>query len=73
VTPAPAPAKHPARPRLTPSRHSPAHPVGPRCPVSHKGWGVEVTSVRYLGRFMPDPRQVPAEVAEHLAELRLAT
>ncbi|MFI1203488.1 hypothetical protein ACH4VR_29335 [Streptomyces sp. NPDC020883] len=24
--------------------------------------------MRYLGRFLPDPRQVPAEVAEHLAE-----
>ncbi|MCO8307274.1 DUF4158 domain-containing protein [Streptomyces sp. RKCA-744] len=24
--------------------------------------------MRYLGRFMPDPRQVPVEVAEYLAE-----
>jgi TnpA family transposase len=32
------------------------------------GYAVQLTSVRYLGRFMPDPRQVPAEVAEYLAE-----
>ncbi|NEA59636.1 Tn3 family transposase [Streptomyces sp. SID13666] len=32
------------------------------------GFAVQLTSVRYLGRFMPDPRQVPAEVAEYLAE-----
>lgn len=31
------------------------------------GFTVQLTSVRFLGRFMPDPRQVPAEVAEHLA------
>lgn len=29
------------------------------------GFAVQLTSVRYLGRFMPDPRQVPAEVAEY--------
>ena len=32
------------------------------------GFAVQLSSVRYLGRFMPDPRQVPAEVAEYLAE-----
>ncbi|MDO0930026.1 DUF4158 domain-containing protein [Streptomyces sp. TG1A-8] len=32
------------------------------------GFAVQLTGVRYLGRFMPDPRQVPAEVAEYLAE-----
>ncbi|MFF2652632.1 DUF4158 domain-containing protein [Streptomyces sp. NPDC058045] len=32
------------------------------------GFAVQLTSVRCLGRFMPDPRQVPAEVAEYLAE-----
>ncbi|MEV4117083.1 DUF4158 domain-containing protein [Nonomuraea sp. NPDC049695] len=32
------------------------------------GFAVQLTSVRFLGRFMPDPRQVPAEVAEYLAE-----
>ena len=32
------------------------------------GSAVQLTSVRYLGRFMPDARQVPAEVAEYLAE-----
>jgi hypothetical protein len=32
------------------------------------GFAVQLTSVRYLGRFMPDPRQVPAEVVEYLAE-----
>ncbi|MEE1805512.1 DUF4158 domain-containing protein [Streptomyces sp. BE133] len=32
------------------------------------GYAVQLTSVRYLGRFMPDPRQVPVEVAEYLAE-----
>jgi TnpA family transposase len=32
------------------------------------GFAVQLTSVRYLGRFMPVPRQVPAEVAEYLAE-----
>jgi hypothetical protein len=32
------------------------------------GFAVQLTSVRYLGRFMPDPRQVPAEVAAYLAE-----
>ncbi|WP_331761108.1 Tn3 family transposase (plasmid) [Streptomyces anulatus] len=32
------------------------------------GYAVQLTSVRYLGRFLPDPRQVPAEVAEYLAE-----
>ncbi|MCX4882258.1 Tn3 family transposase [Streptomyces sp. NBC_00847] len=31
------------------------------------GFAVQLTSVRYLGRFMPDPRQVPAEVSEYLA------
>nr|WP_257040578.1 DUF4158 domain-containing protein [Streptomyces sp. OK228] len=30
------------------------------------GYAVQLTSVRYLGRFLPDPRQVPAEVAEQL-------
>jgi hypothetical protein len=30
------------------------------------GVAVQLTSVRFLGRFMPDPRQVPAEVAEQL-------
>ncbi|MET8248056.1 DUF4158 domain-containing protein [Streptomyces sp. NPDC005202] len=28
------------------------------------GYAVQLTSVRYLGRFMPDPRQVPALAAE---------
>ncbi|SCF83312.1 protein of unknown function [Streptomyces sp. Ncost-T10-10d] len=32
------------------------------------GFAVQLTSVRYLSRFMPDPRQVPAEVAEYPAE-----
>jgi TnpA family transposase len=32
------------------------------------GFAVQLTSVRFLGRFMPDPRQVPVEVAEYLAE-----
>ncbi|WSK00368.1 DUF4158 domain-containing protein [Streptomyces sp. NBC_01320] len=32
------------------------------------GFAVQLTSVRYLGRFMPDPRQVPTEVVEYLAE-----
>ncbi|MFH8642302.1 Tn3 family transposase [Streptomyces goshikiensis] len=32
------------------------------------GYAVQLTSVRYLGRFLPDPRQVPAEVAAYLAE-----
>ncbi|MEU1216374.1 Tn3 family transposase [Streptomyces sp. NPDC005790] len=32
------------------------------------GYAVQLTSVRFLGRFLPDPRQVPAEVAEYLAE-----
>lgn len=32
------------------------------------GYAVQLTSVRYLGRFLPDPRQVPEEVAEYLAE-----
>lgn len=31
------------------------------------GFAVQLTSVRYLGRFMPDPWQVPAEVSEYLA------
>ncbi|MFC9856319.1 MULTISPECIES: Tn3 family transposase [unclassified Streptomyces] len=31
------------------------------------GFAVQLTSVRFLGRFMPDPRQVPAEVAGYLA------
>jgi hypothetical protein len=31
------------------------------------GFAIQLTSVRFLGRFMPDPRQVPAEVAEYLA------
>ena len=31
------------------------------------GFAVQLTSVRFLGRFMPAPRQVPAEVAEYLA------
>ncbi|MCX4395102.1 DUF4158 domain-containing protein [Streptomyces sp. NBC_00053] len=32
------------------------------------GFAVQLTTVRFLGRFMPDPRQVPHEVAEYLAE-----
>jgi TnpA family transposase len=32
------------------------------------GFAVQLTTVRFLGRFMPDPRQVPAEVSEYLAE-----
>ncbi len=32
------------------------------------GFAVQLTSVRFLGRFMADPRQVPAGVAEYLAE-----
>ncbi|MCX5233111.1 Tn3 family transposase [Streptomyces sp. NBC_00233] len=32
------------------------------------GYAVQLTSVRYLGRFLPDPRQVPQEVVEYLAE-----
>lgn len=32
------------------------------------GFAVQLTTVRFLGRFMPDPRQVPVEVAEYLAE-----
>ncbi len=31
------------------------------------GYAVQLTSVRFSGRFMPDPRQVPVEVAEYLA------
>ncbi|MGW4271030.1 DUF4158 domain-containing protein [Streptomyces seoulensis] len=31
------------------------------------GYVVQLTSVRFLGRFMPDSRQVPMEVAEYLA------
>ncbi|MFD8211469.1 DUF4158 domain-containing protein [Streptomyces sp. NPDC059695] len=31
-------------------------------------FAVQLTTVRFLGRFMPDPRQVPHEVAEYLAE-----
>ncbi|MEV7213389.1 DUF4158 domain-containing protein [Kitasatospora cineracea] len=32
------------------------------------GFAVQLTTVRFLGRFMPDPRQVLVEVAEYLAE-----
>jgi hypothetical protein len=32
------------------------------------GFAVQLTTVRFLRRFMPDPRQVPVEVAEYLAE-----
>ena len=32
------------------------------------GFAVQLTMVRFLGRFIPDPRQVSAEVAEYLAE-----
>ncbi len=39
-----------------------------RRPHNRLGFAVQLTSVRFLGRFMPDPRQVPAEVAEYLAE-----
>jgi TnpA family transposase len=28
------------------------------------GFAVQLTSVRYLGRFLAGPRQVPAEVVE---------
>ncbi|GGT42939.1 hypothetical protein GCM10010176_103070 [Nonomuraea spiralis] len=35
------------------------------------GFAVQLTSVRFLGRFMADPRQVPAEVAEYLRERRV--
>lgn len=31
------------------------------------GYAVQLTSVRLWGRFMPDPREVPVEVAEYLA------
>lgn len=39
-----------------------------RRPHNRLGFAIQMTSVRYLGRFMPDPRQVPAEVVEYLAE-----
>ncbi|MEV7395366.1 DUF4158 domain-containing protein, partial [Streptomyces sp. NPDC091215] len=32
------------------------------------GFAVQLTTVRFLGRFMPAPRQVPSEVADYLAE-----
>ncbi|MGW0860736.1 DUF4158 domain-containing protein, partial [Streptomyces sp. NPDC002690] len=32
------------------------------------GFAVQLTTVRFQGRFMPDPRQVPHDVAEYLAE-----
>ncbi|WP_433258499.1 DUF4158 domain-containing protein [Streptosporangium sp. CA-135522] len=32
------------------------------------GFAVRLTGVRFLGRFMADPRQVPTGVAEYLAE-----
>ncbi|MFF2619699.1 DUF4158 domain-containing protein [Kitasatospora sp. NPDC058046] len=37
---------------------------------SRLGFAVQLTTVRLLGRFMPGPRQVSAEVAEYLAEQR---
>ena len=37
------------------------------------GFGVQIGVVRYLRRFLTDPRQVPAEVADYVAEqLRIA-
>lgn len=39
-----------------------------RCAHNRLGFTVQLTSVRYLGRFMPDLRLVPAEVVEYLAE-----
>lgn len=39
-----------------------------RRPHNRLGFAVQLTSVRYLGRFMPDPREVPTEVAGYLAE-----
>ncbi|MFJ6452264.1 DUF4158 domain-containing protein [Streptomyces hydrogenans] len=36
------------------------------------GFAVQLTTVRFLGLFMPDPQQVPAEVAEYLAGCRVA-
>nr|WP_268952400.1 DUF4158 domain-containing protein [Saccharopolyspora karakumensis] len=35
---------------------------GKRRPHNRLGFAIQLTSVRYLGRFMPDPRQVPVEV-----------
>jgi TnpA family transposase len=32
------------------------------------GFAVQLTTGRFLGRFIPDPRQVPVEVAEYLVE-----
>ncbi|MGW1997778.1 Tn3 family transposase [Embleya sp. NPDC001921] len=41
---------------------------GKRRAHNRLGFAVQPTSVRFLGRFMPDPRRVPEEVAEYLAE-----
>ncbi|MGI5490005.1 DUF4158 domain-containing protein [Microtetraspora malaysiensis] len=41
---------------------------GKRREHNRLGFAIQLTSVRFLGRFMPDPRQVPDEVAEYLAE-----
>ncbi|GAA4973893.1 Tn3-like element Tn3 family transposase [Yinghuangia aomiensis] len=41
---------------------------GKRRAHNRLGFAVQLTSVRFLGRFMPDPRRVPAEVAEYLAD-----
>lgn len=41
---------------------------GKRRAHNRLGFAVQLTSARYLGRFRPDPRQKPAEVAQYLAE-----
>jgi hypothetical protein len=41
---------------------------GKRREHNRLGFAVQLTSVRFVGRFLPDPRQVPAEVADYLAE-----
>ncbi|MCI2423734.1 DUF4158 domain-containing protein [Saccharopolyspora sp. K220] len=41
---------------------------GKRRTHNRLGFAIQLASVGFLGRFMPDPRQVPSEVAEYLAE-----
>ncbi|WP_126638569.1 DUF4158 domain-containing protein, partial [Embleya hyalina] len=42
--------------------------LGKRRDHNRLGFAIQLTSVRYIGRFMPDPREVPPLVAEYLAE-----
>ncbi|MBW8482611.1 Tn3 family transposase [Actinomadura parmotrematis] len=42
--------------------------AGRRGPHNRLGWALQVTTARFVGRFLPDPLEVPEEVVVYLAE-----